>query len=118
MHVLHLAILAANTGKQITVTEHLSFPCLSRSCPHLLDVAAMDDSKWFTRPVKDRFRHGREPDQEEAAIAEGFLPSHVIGSWHVGRLPGSYASDEWSTIASLLGIQTATIGGFMYFLHK
>jgi hypothetical protein len=33
-------------------------------------------------------------------------------------LPGNYGTEEWQTIASLLGIQTAAIGGFMYFLHK
>jgi hypothetical protein len=27
-------------------------------------------------------------------------------------------TEEWQTIASLLGIQTAAVGGFMYFLHK
>ena len=46
------------------------------------------------------------------------LVPHVVGSWHVGALPGNYGSETWQTIASLLGIQTAAVGGFMYFLHK
>jgi hypothetical protein len=40
------------------------------------------------------------------------------GSWHVPALPGNYGTEEWQTIASLLGIQTGAVGGFMYFLHK
>jgi hypothetical protein len=46
------------------------------------------------------------------------LAPHVVGSWRVGALPGNYGNEEWQTIASLLGIQTAAVGGFMYFLHK
>jgi hypothetical protein len=46
------------------------------------------------------------------------LAPHVVGSWHVPTLPGNYGAEEWQTIASLLGIQTAAVGGFMYFLHK
>jgi hypothetical protein len=46
------------------------------------------------------------------------LAPHVVGSWRVGALPGNYGTEEWQTIASLLGIQTAAVGGFMYFLHK
>jgi hypothetical protein len=46
------------------------------------------------------------------------LAPHVVGSWHVGALPGKYRDEEWQAIASLLGIQTAAVGGFMYFLHK
>jgi hypothetical protein len=46
------------------------------------------------------------------------LAPHVVGSWHVPPLPGNYGTEEWQTIASLLGIQTAAVGGFMYFLHK
>jgi hypothetical protein len=46
------------------------------------------------------------------------LAPHVVGSWHVPALPGNYGTEEWQTIASLLGIQTAAVGGFMYFLHK
>ena len=38
--------------------------------------------------------------------------------WRVGALPGNYGTEEWQTIASLLGIQTAAVGGFMYYLHK
>jgi hypothetical protein len=32
--------------------------------------------------------------------------------------PGQSASEEWQIMASLLGIQTAAVGGFMYFLRK
>ena len=46
------------------------------------------------------------------------LAPHVVGSWHVPALPGNYGTEEWQIIASLLGIQTAAVGGFMYFLHK
>ena len=51
--------------------------------------------------------------------SHGFeLAPHVVGSWHVPALPGNYGTEEWQIIASLLGIQTAAVGGFMYFLHK
>jgi hypothetical protein len=43
------------------------------------------------------------------------LAPPVVGSWHVPALPGNYGTEEWQTIASLLGIQTAAVGGFMYF---
>jgi hypothetical protein len=43
---------------------------------------------------------------------------YVVSPWRVGALPGNHSSEEWQTIAPLLGIQTAAIGGFMYFLHK
>ena len=46
------------------------------------------------------------------------LAPHVVGSWHVPLLPGKYGNEEWQAIASLLGIQTTAVGGFMYFLHK
>jgi hypothetical protein len=46
------------------------------------------------------------------------LAPHVVGSWRVAALPGNYGTEEWQTIASLLGIQTAAVGGFMYFLRK
>jgi hypothetical protein len=46
------------------------------------------------------------------------LAPHVVGSWHVPALPGNYGTEEWEIVASLLGIQTAAVGGFMYFLHK
>jgi len=50
--------------------------------------------------------------------SHGFeLAPHVVGSWHVPALPGNYGTEEWQIIASLLGIQTAAVGGFMY-LHK
>jgi hypothetical protein len=41
-----------------------------------------------------------------------------VGLWRLGALPGNYGVEEWQTIASLLGIQTAAVGGFTYFLHK
>jgi len=46
------------------------------------------------------------------------LAPHVVGSWHVPVLPRNYRTEEWQTIASLLGIQTAAVGGFMYFLRN
>jgi len=46
------------------------------------------------------------------------LAPHVVSSWHVPVLPGKYGNEEWQAIASLLGIQTTAVGGFMYFLHK
>jgi hypothetical protein len=46
------------------------------------------------------------------------LAPHVVGSWRVPALPGNYGTEEWEIVASLLGIQTAAVGGFMYFLHK
>jgi hypothetical protein len=36
----------------------------------------------------------------------------------VGALPGNYGTEERQTIASLLGIQTAAVVGFMYFPDK
>ena len=51
--------------------------------------------------------------------AHGFqVVRHVVGSWRVPAPPGQYASEEWQITASLLGIQTAAVGGFMYFLRK
>jgi hypothetical protein len=42
-----------------------------------------------------------------------------VGVWRLGALPGNYYGvEEWQTIATLLGIQTAAVGGFTYFLHK
>jgi hypothetical protein len=46
------------------------------------------------------------------------LAPQFVGSWRVGALPGNYGAEEWRTIASLLGIQAAAVGGFVYFLHK
>ena len=46
------------------------------------------------------------------------LVPHVVGSWRVCALPGNYGTEEWQVVASLLGIQTAAVDGFMYFLHK
>jgi hypothetical protein len=43
---------------------------------------------------------------------------HVVGSWRVPAPPGQYSGEEWQIMASLLGIQTAAVGGFMYFLRK
>jgi hypothetical protein len=51
--------------------------------------------------------------------AHGFqFVRHVVGSWRVPAPPGQYAGEEWQIMASLLGIQTAAVGGFMYFLRK
>jgi hypothetical protein len=46
------------------------------------------------------------------------LAPHVVGSWRVGGVPGNDGTEEWQVVASLLGIQTAAVGSFMYFLHK
>src|ERR1700757_4838366 len=46
------------------------------------------------------------------------LVRHVVGSWHVPAPPGQYSGEEWQIMASLLGIQMAAVGDFMYFLHK
>jgi hypothetical protein len=43
---------------------------------------------------------------------------HVVGSWRVPALPGQYGGEECQIMALLLGIQTAAVGGFMYFLRK
>jgi hypothetical protein len=32
--------------------------------------------------------------------------------------PGQYSGEEWQIMASLLGIQTAAVGGFMYFFAQ
>jgi hypothetical protein len=42
------------------------------------------------------------------------LAPHVVGSWRVPALPGNYGTEEWQIIASLLGIQTVAVGGFMF----
>jgi hypothetical protein len=46
------------------------------------------------------------------------LAPHVVGSWRVPALPGNYGTEKWEIVASLLGIQTAAVGGFMHFLSK
>ena len=56
-------------------------------------------------------------------FAAGFFPwiiPHEVGSWHVAALPGVYAGREWTLIASLLGIQSALVGGgsFLRWLSK
>jgi hypothetical protein len=56
-------------------------------------------------------------------LTKGWLPwivPHQIGSWRVAALPGAYADHEWQLIMSLLGIQSAVIGGgsFLRWLHK
>jgi hypothetical protein len=43
---------------------------------------------------------------------------HVVGLWRVPAPPGHYGTEEWQIMASLLRIQTAAVGGFLYFLHK
>jgi hypothetical protein len=45
---------------------------------------------------------------------DGLLPAiapHRVGSWRVAALPGAYADHEWQLIMSLLGIQSALVGG-------
>lgn len=54
---------------------------------------------------------------------DGLLPSmlpHQVGSWRVAALPAPYADHEWQLIMSLLGIQSALVGGgsFLRWLHK
>jgi hypothetical protein len=47
-------------------------------------------------------------------FADGWFPwlvDHRIGSWHVPPLPPPYADREWQIIVSLLGIQSALVGG-------
>jgi hypothetical protein len=56
-------------------------------------------------------------------LADGWLPWIVpreVGSWRVAALPGAYADHEWQLIMSLLGIQSALIGGgsFLRWLRK
>jgi hypothetical protein len=45
---------------------------------------------------------------------DGWLPwvvPHQVGSWRVAALPGAYADQEWQLIMSLVGIQSALVGG-------
>jgi hypothetical protein len=56
-------------------------------------------------------------------LADSWLPwivPHQVGSWRVAALPGAYADHEWQLIMSLLGIQSALIGGgsFLRWLRK
>jgi hypothetical protein len=47
-------------------------------------------------------------------LSDGWLPwivPHQVGAWRVAALPGAYADHEWQLIMSLLGIQSALIGG-------
>jgi hypothetical protein len=48
--------------------------------------------------------------------AHGFeFARHVVGSCRVPAPRGQYSGEQWQIIASLLGIQTAAVGGFMFF---
>jgi hypothetical protein len=58
---------------------------------------------------------------QSCQCSRGRTDSSSPGTWWAclrAGPPGQYSGEEWQIMASLLEIQTAAVGGFMYFLAQ
>lgn len=85
-----------------------------------LMLCMMGLAVWHTGEVYlDSCAHLPFPWWDEGDWLPQFMP-HVVGSWHISKLPGDYASQSFKIIAMITGVQITQTGAsaLMQWINK